>query len=405
MRTIHIVGAGQSGLQLALGLQAAGYEVDLVSARTPVDLRTGGVLSTQAMFGPALDTERALGLNLWEDEAPRIAGFHIGLSASPGELTLDFLAPLDACAQSTDQRLKMAAWLELFESRGGTVRYAAAGPADLDAGAYDLTVVAAGRGGLAALFPRDPARSPYTSPQRRLALAYVHGLEPDPAWPVPNVSLTAFPGLGELVVIPALTFSGPCDILFWEGVPGGPLDLGAATLEGILDLARRYAPWVYDRCRHVELTDARATLSGRITPIVRQQVAALPGGGYALGVADAVTVNDPITGQGANLAAKSAAAYLAAVVARGDGPFDRGWMTGTAESFRESTAEPTTEWTNAMLAPLPPHVQRILATAPSSPPVARRFANGFADPADFRDWLLSPDRTTAYLDGLTSERT
>ena len=40
-----------------------------------------------------------------------------------------------------------------------------------------------------------------------------------------------------------------------------------------LDLASKYTPWVYERARDVELTDARATLHGRYTPTVRQPVA------------------------------------------------------------------------------------------------------------------------------------
>jgi len=35
MRKIAIVGAGQSGLQLALGLLQKGYEVTVISNRTP----------------------------------------------------------------------------------------------------------------------------------------------------------------------------------------------------------------------------------------------------------------------------------------------------------------------------------------------------------------------------------
>ena len=35
MRKILIVGAGQAGLQLALSLQAEGYDVTVMSARTP----------------------------------------------------------------------------------------------------------------------------------------------------------------------------------------------------------------------------------------------------------------------------------------------------------------------------------------------------------------------------------
>ncbi|MGK5741461.1 styrene monooxygenase/indole monooxygenase family protein [Micromonospora sp. URMC 103] len=53
---------------------------------------------------------------------------------------------------------------------------------------YDLTIVAAGKGDLVGVFDRDPQRSVYTAPQRGLAVAYVHGMTPDPLWPVPHVS-------------------------------------------------------------------------------------------------------------------------------------------------------------------------------------------------------------------------
>ena len=69
-RKILIVGAGQSGLQLALGLQDHDYDVTVMSARTSEEIRGSRVMSTQAMFYPALQRERDLGLNFWEDDAP-----------------------------------------------------------------------------------------------------------------------------------------------------------------------------------------------------------------------------------------------------------------------------------------------------------------------------------------------
>lgn len=229
MRRILIVGAGQSGLQLGLSLLAENYDVTIMSARTPDEIRRGWVMSTRAMFAAALDTEREYGLDLWQEQAPAIEGLHVSLSAPPGERALRIPCPLDRYAQSTDQRLKMATWLELFEQRGGTVHYQGVTTADLDGltslGRYDLTIVAAGKGDLVGVFDRDPQRSVYTVPQRGLAVAYVHGMAPDPLRPVPHVSFNAVPGLGELFVIPALTLSGPCEILFWEAVPDGPLDL------------------------------------------------------------------------------------------------------------------------------------------------------------------------------------
>ena len=60
MRRILVVGAGQSGLQLALCLLAEGYDVTVMSARTPDQLRGGFPMSTQGMFGPALALFAAL---------------------------------------------------------------------------------------------------------------------------------------------------------------------------------------------------------------------------------------------------------------------------------------------------------------------------------------------------------
>jgi hypothetical protein len=407
MRRVLIVGAGQSGLQLGLSLLAEGYDVTIMSARTPEEIRRGWVMSTQAMFDNALQTERAYGLNLWEDETPRIEGLQVSLSAPPGERALRIPCPLDAYAQSTDQRVKMAAWLELFEQRGGTVHYQGVTTSDLDGlaalGRYDLTIVAAGKGDLVSAFDRDPSRSVYTVPQRGLAVTYVHGMTPDPLYPAPHVSFNAVPGLGELFVMPSYTLSGPCDILFWEAVPDGPLDRfkerldPAEQLKVTLELACQYTPWIYERCANVELTDGRATLSGRYTPTVRRPVAELPSGGLVLGMADVVVSNDPITGQGSNTAAKCAASYLRSILAHGDQPFDRGWMVQTFELFWEGTGRAVTDWTNAMLQPLPEHVQQILGAASENPAIARRFGNGFSDPNDFQHWFMTPDKATAYL--------
>jgi 2-polyprenyl-6-methoxyphenol hydroxylase-like FAD-dependent oxidoreductase len=407
MRNVLIIGAGQSGLQLGLSLLAEGYRVTIMSARTPEEIRAGWVTSTQAMFDQAMATERAYGLDLWQKETPQIEGLTVALSAPPGQRALRIAGRLDAPAQSVDQRLKMAAWLELFEQRGGIVLYQGVTTADLEGitrlKMYDLVVVAAGKGELVSVFDRDAEKSPYTTPQRGLAAVYVHGLEPDPDWPEPNVGFNAVPGLGELFVIPALTLSGPCDILFWENVPDGPLDLWkhrldpAEHLRLTLELAREYVPWLHARAQKVELTDPRAALSGRYTPTVRRPVAELPSGGLVLGMADVVIANDPITGQGSNTAAKCAAHYLRAILDRGDDAFDRDWMQATFDGFWTQTGSHVTNWTNAMLQPLPQHVQAVLGTAAANDTVARRFANGFSDPADFTTWLMDPTLTQRYL--------
>jgi hypothetical protein len=406
---ILIVGAGQAGLQLALGLQGDGHDVTVMTDRTPDEIRGGRVLSTQCMFDTSLSYERALGLNLWDAQAPRVEGLGVSVSGPEAARVIDWVGRLDGPAQSVDQRVKMPAWLELFAERGGKVVVNGVTVSDLDllVRGYDLTLVAAGKGELVSMFARNPERSPYTAPQRALAVSYVHGLGPRPEHDFPAVRCNLVPGVGELFVIPALTLSGPCDILFWEGIPGGPLDVFEPAvapeehLRRTLELMRSYTPWEYERTLGgVELTDARATLAGRYAPVVRQAVGELPSGGVVLGVADVVVANDPITGQGSNSASKCATSYLDAIRAHGDRPFDRAFMEATFEGYWDSTARDVTAWTNAMLAPPPEHVLNLIGAAGQLPPVATRFANGFDNPSDFPNWFFTPEAADAYLGSL-----
>ncbi|OLF13019.1 oxygenase [Actinophytocola xinjiangensis] len=405
MRKVLIVGAGQSGLQLALTLLDHDYDVTVMSARTPEEIREGRVMSTQGMFHNALQHERNHGLNLWEEETIPFEGLGVSVAAPDGSRVLDWVARLDHYGMSIDQRVKMAGWLELFEERGGQLVIHGVTTADLDklARMYDLTVIAAGKGELVQLFDRDPRRSPYSAPQRALSLAYTHGVERRPEHPeFAAVRFNIIPGVGELFMIPCFTTSGNCDILFFEGVPGGPLDVfgdrptPAETLRRILELMRTYVPWEYERSRHAELTDQGGTLAGGYPPVVRQPVGELPSGGVVLGMADVVVANDPITGQGSNNASHCAQLYLEQIVARGDRPFDRTWMSTTFERYWDY-AQHVTRWTNTMLAPPPPHVLEIIGAAGQFPEVARRFANGFADPTDYQHWFFEPDRAAEYL--------
>ncbi len=408
-RKILIIGAGQSGLQLAHGLLQSGYEVTLMSARTAGEIRAGRVMSTQAMFDAALQHERDLGINFWEDETPAFQGISVSLAGPDGQRAINWTGRLDAYAQSVDQRVKMPGWMEAFEQRGGRVIIHGVTVSDLDmlTARYDLTIVAAGKGELVNLFGRDPSRSPYAAPQRALSVVYVTGLAPRPETAdLGAVNINLIPGMGELFVIPALTTTGPCDILFFEGIPDGPLDCWSDVrtpeehLRRTLELMEKFVPWEYERARQAELTDWGGTLSGRYAPVVRYPVGRLPSGGIALGMADVVVANDPITGQGSNNASKCAAIYLKAILDHGDRPYDAEFMKATFEAYWDYAQYPTT-WTNAMLQPPPPHVVEILGAAGQHQRVADRFANGFNDPRDFFEWFMDPGKAAAYLAEVT----
>ncbi|MFF3640301.1 styrene monooxygenase/indole monooxygenase family protein [Streptomyces sp. NPDC002564] len=408
MRKILVVGAGQSGLQIALGLQAQGYEVTLMSNRTADEIRSGRVMSTQCMFHTALQHERDIQANFWESQAPRIEGVGVSVAGPDSSRVIDWVGKLDGYAQSVDQRVKMAGWMETFAQRGGQLVIHGAAVSDLDyfSRTYDLVLVSAGKGELVSMFERDAARSPFAEPQRALSVAYVHGLGPRPEHPeFDAVRCNLVPGVGELFVMPTLTTSGRADILFWEGVPGGPLDAFQGVkdpsehLALTLELLEKFLPWEYARATKVELTDAGGTLAGRYAPTVRKPIGRLPGGGLVLGVADVVVANDPITGQGSNSASKCAASYISSIVEHGDEPFDEAWMQSAFDRYWD-TAQWVTKWTNAMLGAPPEHVLNILGAAGQLQPVADRFANGFDNPADFENFFYDPGKAAAYLESV-----
>jgi glycine/D-amino acid oxidase-like deaminating enzyme len=134
MTKVTIVGAGQSGLQLGIGLVQDGHDVTVISNRTGDDFRGGRVMSSQFMFANALDTERSLGIDFWQDTCPQTEGIQFAIPHPEirGEKALTFASRLDRPGQSVDQRVKFPRWLEHFESIGGRLVLHEATVADLE---------------------------------------------------------------------------------------------------------------------------------------------------------------------------------------------------------------------------------------------------------------------------------
>ena len=220
MRNITIIGAGQSGLQLGLGLLQKGYRVRVISNRTAEDFATGKVMSSQFMFNDALQSERDLGINCWEKQCLYTDGVGVTIAGPDGGKAVDWVYLLDKPGQAVDQRVKYPGWMKKFQELGGELVIRDAGIADLEnyARSSDLVIVAGGKGDITKLFERDAERSPFDKPMRALALTYVTGLVP---YQPTRIAFNIVPTVGEYFVFPALTISGPCEIMVFEGIPGG----------------------------------------------------------------------------------------------------------------------------------------------------------------------------------------
>ena len=96
MTSVAIIGAGQAGLQIAIGLRQQGFDVTVVSNRTGQEIHDGRVMSSQCMFSNALDTERALGIDFWDDTCPDVEGISLAVPnpEAPGQKAIDWAARL-----------------------------------------------------------------------------------------------------------------------------------------------------------------------------------------------------------------------------------------------------------------------------------------------------------------------
>jgi 2-polyprenyl-6-methoxyphenol hydroxylase-like FAD-dependent oxidoreductase len=394
-RRISIVGAGQFGLQLGIGLQMAGYDVTIVTNRSATQIRSGRVMSSQILFRRALEIEDELGLNAWTGLGGLAAGNHWSVTDGQGGKVFSLGRRVEGgLGQSVDQRITIPHWMAVFERAGGELLVAEAGIAELEelSADADLTIVAAGKGDVAGLFDRNDELCAYSSPQRHVAMFYVHGATLDEHGD-DTLRFVQIPGVGEWVNFPALTHSGRCDILLFESQLGGEMHevMGAAAtgdemIAAGLTILGRHAPWEAERLTDMQLTDDQAWLSGALTPTVRHPYAHLPSGRPVMGGGDVVIINDPIVGQGANNATKHADVVLKAILAHGDATFDEAFMQRTFDAHWEK-AQWVCRFTNAMLNP-PDHLVQVLLAMLSNTSILEEFQAGFADASLLSDWFF-----------------
>ncbi|MEQ4724815.1 styrene monooxygenase/indole monooxygenase family protein [Nonomuraea sp. B19D2] len=398
MAGIGIVGAGISGLTLALRLQQLGIDATLYSEADADAMRSGRLPNTVGRMGHTQARERELGSEHYRDPGCLMTSAKLSIKGDP---PLEFLGRVPEPIHAVDFRLLLPAYLDDFTGRGGELVVTGAAPdaAQVDRWSreHELMVVAAGRRSVAELFPPDPTRSPYDRPQRILTAGLYGGLDLGPMFSY-NVS----PGCGEILRLPMMTRHGVASGVLVEAVPGGPLEpisrLPAAEVAG--ELARllpEHAPRLAERTdTGFELLGKEDLLQGAVTPVVREAVAELPSGRIALAVGDAWITNDPLTGQGANLG--SACAWIAADAIAAGGPYDAAFGHTTAERMWEAAA-PVTHWTNAFLRPPAEHVMTLLLAAATRQDVADLVLGLFANPAYAWAVISSPEEVARIVDG------
>jgi len=405
MRKVGIIGAGQSGLHLAIRLLKSGYDVTIISEHSAEDIFNGPPTGATYLFSDALQLEKELGLDLWHNTACHSTGFNINLGTPDGNYAFSINSSTSKPGVSIDQRMKFYEWIKLFKENSGKFIVSNTVPSDLleYTKQFDLVVISCGKGPLAKLFTRDKAKSSRETPARKLLQLHINDFKQPDTTKFTSITLDAVMGAGEIITAPFYQKDHiQCAFLLIESVPGGPMDIfddiksGTAYLEKVKEMIRELLPWRYEAFENAEIIRDDAFLYGSFVPVVRKPVVQLNSNAAVFGIGDAVILNDPIVGQGGNNATKMADAYAKAIIAHGDKPFNVDWMNKTFDDFWEYSKH-VNRFCDIFLSPPAPHMLDILGAASQNAEIAFDFVNGFNHPPSLFPWLDEPKAARQYL--------
>ena len=406
MRKIAIIGAGQAGLYLGISLVNAGYSVTVYSDRTTDAILNSKLPATATLFPDALQLEKNLGLNFWDEDFLGCQKYYNEICDSEGNINLIISAPLETPWKAIDLRLKSSVWMEEFKHRGGKLIIQKMTFKDLEECErnYDLVIVSVGKGSLSQLFERDEQKLKHHKPQRYFAaiLTEFNSISSD------TFHLINIAGVGEIFQFPFYNKDkNTVSAVVIEAYPNGLSDLfnnvknPQELLGYIKRVIQKFAAWNYDKIKDSKAIDDLSWIRGEITPIVGNPVGHLKSGGIVMGIGDAVILNDPIAAQGANNAIKIADLISRRIIERGDRPFDELWMQKVFDEFWEYS-QYVNLLSNFSLEP-DDSIQSILKAMAENPEVARDIFNSFNHPPNLDPWYFYPEETRKYLNKKKSQ--
>ena len=419
MRKISIIGAGPAGCITAFALVRAGFDVTLYSDRTPEDwLHRSKPTGSAYLYDEVIDIERALDMDHWSATSFRGQGFLLdSLKEVGGERTVvKGRTEYGRSGAAIDQRMRVSRWLSDFEGIGGTLVIESVDLDALDriAGTSDLTILAAGKADLANVIGTDPARSPFTAPQRNLAMAVVKSKSGRHAseWfadrvPYVPTKFNQFLDIGEYFWVPyEHKTEGASFALLLEARPGKAMDRFADARSGAdvvrigSDIVRETAPWeadIADDMMYVE-SDDNAWLTGRFTPVVRNAFGVTPSGGRVIPVGDTAITFDPVCGQGGNFANRSAGFVASVLIARGERSYDDQWLTQLNTDLWNNYGRVQWTFNNLFLEALPVAGQRVVSAAAENVDAGDAMFNGFPKADRVLPLLTSDELSRGFAD-------
>lgn len=423
MRRIAIIGSGITGLAAAHGLLRGGFDVTVYSDRTAEEwLKESRPTGTAARFELALSYERELGLNYWDDVAPKGEGVFLTFCPVLHNPLVKLAGRFQQPFQAVDVRLQSARWMDEFERRGGRliIEKVTVERVDAIAAEHDLTIVAAGRADLCNLFKRDEGRSSYQAPQRQLAMVIVTGcLATFSEVPFRPVRFDFLGTDGEIFFIPYYhKDAGVTWNILVEAKAGSRMDRfegvqnGDDVVERVRNVVGELFPWDRQFVSRMKLADPLGWLVGKVTPTVRLPSATLASGRVLAALGDTAISHDPIAAQGANSGMKQARHLVSRMVDRGNLPFDEAWVVSTFEEYYEEHARHAVTFSNLLLEPLTAPAKEMLiaqygsdgsaVNGSAQQGIANAFVENFNDPrlltSAFTDLTLARD-TIAHHSG------